>query len=81
MTRDEALAEWDSLLTVRPVSKDSITPEAEAKASVLFAALYPEFENSDEICANTLLEHSKTVIRVMAQAYQALMNKEQKEDD
>ena len=81
MTRDEALAEWDSLLTVRPVSKDSITPEAEAKASVLFAALYPEFENSDEVCANMLLEHNETAIRVMAQAYQALIDKEQKEDD
>ena len=81
MTRDEALAEWDRLLTIKPVSKDSITPEAEAKASVLFAALYPEFENSDEVCANMLLEHNETVVRVMAQAYQALMNKEQKEDD
>lgn len=81
MTRDEALAEWDRLLTVRPAPKDGITPEAKAKASALFAALYPEFEDSDEVSANMLLEHNETVIRVMAQAYQAVMNKEQKGND
>lgn len=81
MNREEALAEWDKLLTVRPAPKDSITPEAKAKASALFAALYPEFEESDEVSANMLMEHNETVVRVMAQAYQALMNKEQKEDD
>lgn len=80
MTRDAALEEWDKLLTVKPAPKDSITPEAKAKASALFAALYPEFEGSDEVSANMLLEHNETVVRVMAQAYQTLMNKEQKND-
>lgn len=81
MTRDEALEEWDKLLAVKPAPKDSITPEAKAKASALFAALYPEFEDSDEVSANMLLEHNETVIRCMAQAYQALMNKEQETND
>lgn len=81
MDREEALAEWDRLLAVKPAPKDSITPEAKAKASALFAALYPEFEDKDEVSANMLLEHNETVVRTMAQAYQALMNKEQKEDD
>jgi len=74
MTRDEALEEWDKLLTVKPAPKDSITPEAKARASALFAALYPEFEDSDEVSANMLLEHNETVVRVMAQAYQTLLN-------
>lgn len=76
MNREEALAEWDKLLTVKPAPKDSITPEAKAKASALFAALYPEFEDSDEVSANMLLEHNETVVRCMAQAYQTLLNKE-----
>lgn len=80
MNREEALAEWDRLLTVRPAPKDSITPEAKAKAAALFAALYPEFEESDEVSVNMLLEHNETVVRCMAQAYQALMNKEQEND-
>ena len=81
MTRDEALAEWDRLMEVGVVPKDQITPEAKEKASALFAALYPVFDEKDEISANMLMEHNETVVRVMAQAYQALMNKEQKKDE
>lgn len=81
MTRDEALAEWDRLMEVGVVPKDQVTPEAKEKAAALFAALYPEFEDKDEVSANMLMEHNETVIRTMAQAYQALMNKEQKKDE
>ena len=81
MTRDEALVEWDRLMEAGVVPKDQITPEAKEKAAALFAALYPEFEDKDEVSANMLMEHIETVIRTMAQAYQALMNKEQKKDE
>lgn len=81
MTRDEALVEWDRLMEAGVVPKDQITPEAKEKAAALFAALYPVFEDKDEVSANMLMEHNETVIRTMAQAYQALMNKEQKKDE
>lgn len=81
MTREEALAEWGRLMEVGVVPKDQVTPEAKAKASALFAALYPEFEDKDEISANMLMEHNETVVRAMAQAYQAKMNREKKKDD
>lgn len=80
MNRDEALAEWEKLLAVKPAPKDNVTPEAREKASALFAALYPEFEGSDEVSANMLLEHNETVVRCMAQAYQAVMNGEKSND-
>lgn len=81
MTRDEALAEWDRLMEVGIVPKDQITSEAKEKAAALFAALYPEFEDRDEVIANMLMEHNETIVRVMAQSYQALMNKEQEKDE
>lgn len=81
MTREEALAEWDRLMEVGVVSKDQVTPEAKEKAAALFAALYPTFEDKDEISANMLMEHNETVVRAMAQAYQAKMNREKKKDD
>lgn len=80
MTRDEALVEWDKLLAVKPAPKDTVTPKAKEKASALFAALYPDFEETDEVRANMLLEHNEVVLEAMSRAYQTVMNQE-KEDD
>ena len=80
MTRNEALVEWDKLLAVRPAPKDAVTPKAKEKASALFAALYPDFEETDEVRANMLLEHNEVVLEAMSRAYQTVMN-EEKEDD
>lgn len=76
MNREEALAEWDKLMSVRPSPKESVTEEARNKAAELFAALYPEFEEADEVCADMLLSHNNTVINCMAMAYQTILNEE-----
>lgn len=76
MDKEEARKEWEKLMSVRPSPKDTVTDEARSKASELFAALYPEFEEGDEVCAGMLLNHSSTVINCMAMAYQTILNEE-----
>lgn len=80
MNREEALKEWDKLMAVKnPVPKETVTEEARNKAAALFAALYPEFEKTDEVRADMLLKHHDTVINSMAIAYQTVLNEEEKD--
>lgn len=67
-------------MAVKPSPKETVTEEARSKAAELFAALYPEFEESDSVCADMLLNHHSTVIDCMAMAYQTVLNGEKKDD-
>lgn len=62
-------------MSVEKYTKSPTSKEAEEKASELFAALCPIFEETDPVRAKMLVDHCEVSIKAMARAYQTLMEK------